>query len=164
MNDKSKLADLGNTHTIIQRDNPHKYVLYKPSFSQFFTYISSAFKDLPPHGIMLVYISADSSDSNGHHNNNDEREELNAYEAGGVKTNNRKELSSMNMNSNNNSLNKSHLKSESSSKLSSTYKDTHCIYPGDLYPFLRKPLFLIIDSANSAIFQVIIKNYLKVSN
>jgi len=32
-------------------------------------------------------------------------------------------------------------------------KDIHNIYPGDLYPFLRKPLFLIIDSNNSIAFQ-----------
>lgn len=153
MNDKSKLSDLGNTHTIIQRENPHKYILYKPSFSQFFTYISAAFKDLPPHGIMLVYISADSCESN---NQNDyDENELNAYEAGGVKTNNRREIqtttSHMNLSSNNNSLNKAQLKSESSNK------DVHCIYPGDLYPFLRKPFFLIVDSSNSVVFQNIPK-------
>ncbi len=59
LNDKSKLGDLGQTQTIIQRENPHKYLLYKPSFSQFFTYIASAFKDLVPHSLMLLYISAD---------------------------------------------------------------------------------------------------------
>lgn len=32
-------------------------------------------------------------------------------------------------------------------------KDIHNIFPGDLYPFLRKPLFLIIDSNNSIAFQ-----------
>jgi hypothetical protein len=32
-------------------------------------------------------------------------------------------------------------------------KDSHAIFPGDLYPFLRKPLFLIIDSNNSIAFQ-----------
>ena len=32
-------------------------------------------------------------------------------------------------------------------------KDAHNIFPGDLYPFLRKPLFLIIDSNNSITFQ-----------
>ena len=45
--------------TKIQRENPHKYLLYKPSFSQFFTYVSAAFKDLPPHSILMIYLSAD---------------------------------------------------------------------------------------------------------
>lgn len=32
-------------------------------------------------------------------------------------------------------------------------KDIHNIFPGDLYPFLRKPLFLIVDSNHSIAFQ-----------
>ena len=56
MNDSNKQKD---GQTIINRENPHKYLLYKPSFSQFYTYIAAAFKDLSPHGVMLVYLSAD---------------------------------------------------------------------------------------------------------
>lgn len=52
-----------NSESIIQRENPHKYLLYKPSFSQFLTYISAAFKDLAHHAVMMVYISADSCES-----------------------------------------------------------------------------------------------------
>ena len=36
---------------------------------------------------------------------------------------------------------------------SSGYKEPHCLYPGDLYPFTRRPLFIIIDSDNSFVFQ-----------
>lgn len=32
-------------------------------------------------------------------------------------------------------------------------KDPNCLYPGDLYPFTRKPFFLIVDSDNSNAFQ-----------
>lgn len=32
-------------------------------------------------------------------------------------------------------------------------KDIHCLYPGDLYPFVRRPLFIIVDSDNSSAFQ-----------
>ncbi|VDQ06900.1 unnamed protein product [Trichobilharzia regenti] len=39
--------------------NPHKYLLYKPTFSQFNTYVATAFKDLSSTGAMLLYISAD---------------------------------------------------------------------------------------------------------
>lgn len=34
-------------------------------------------------------------------------------------------------------------------------KDPHCVYPGDLYPFTRKPLFVVVDSDNSFVFQQI---------
>jgi hypothetical protein len=49
--------------SFIQRENPNKYLLYKPSFSQFYTYTSAAFKDLMPHAIMMIYISADNYES-----------------------------------------------------------------------------------------------------
>lgn len=34
-----------------------------------------------------------------------------------------------------------------------SYKENHCLYPGDLYPFTRRPMFIIIDSDNSFVFQ-----------
>lgn len=57
------MNDTNTSQSIIQRENPHKYLLYKPSFSQFYTYISSAFKDLPPHSVMMIYLSADSCEA-----------------------------------------------------------------------------------------------------
>lgn len=33
------------------------------------------------------------------------------------------------------------------------YKETHCLHPGDLYPFTRRPMFIVIDSDNSFAFQ-----------
>lgn len=41
------------------RDNPHKYLLYKPSLSQLMVFLSSGFKELPPGGALLLYMSAD---------------------------------------------------------------------------------------------------------
>lgn len=52
-------AELCGNYNPLQRENPRKYLLYKPSFSQSLTYISAAFKDLPPHSVLLVYLSAD---------------------------------------------------------------------------------------------------------
>lgn len=37
--------------------------------------------------------------------------------------------------------------------IQNSIKDSHSIFPGDIYPFLRKPLFLIIDSNHSIAFQ-----------
>ena len=47
----------------------------------------------------------------------------------------------------------SHYSDASTKKSVNTNKETHCIYPGDLYPFLRKPLFLIVDSYQSNVFK-----------
>ncbi|KAI9305559.1 hypothetical protein BJ944DRAFT_265025, partial [Cunninghamella echinulata] len=42
-----------------KRSNPHKYLLYRPTFSQLMVYIATAFKDTSDNSVMLLYISAD---------------------------------------------------------------------------------------------------------
>lgn len=49
------------------RDNPHKYLLYKPSISQLMVFLSSGFKELPPGGALLLYMSADGCFSTTQH-------------------------------------------------------------------------------------------------
>lgn len=46
------------------RDNPHKYLLYKPTIHQLLVFLSCGFKELPPNGVLLLYLSADGSFSN----------------------------------------------------------------------------------------------------
>lgn len=50
-----------------QRDNPHKYLLYKPSISQLLVFLASGFKELPPCGALLLYVSADGCFSTTQH-------------------------------------------------------------------------------------------------
>ena len=42
-----------------RRENPHKYLLYKPTFSQFLVFLTSGFKELPVNGVLLLFLSAD---------------------------------------------------------------------------------------------------------
>lgn len=49
----------GNDYGQFRRDNPHKYLLFKPTFSQFLLFLSSGFKELPANGVILIYLSAD---------------------------------------------------------------------------------------------------------
>ncbi|XP_076455204.1 protein SCAI-like [Babylonia areolata] len=112
------------------RDNPHKYLLYKPTFGQLNTFLASAFKELPPNGAMLLYISADGCHGNQKHTDDA------AYDLGGVITNSRREG-----------------EESSKSKRAGHLKEIHCLHPGDLYPYTRKPLFVIVDSSNSSAFQ-----------
>ncbi|EEC17464.1 conserved hypothetical protein [Ixodes scapularis] len=111
-----------------RRENPHKYLLYKPSFSQLFVFLASGFKELPPNGVLLLYVSADGSFPNA------KQPEDVGYDYGGVTTNSKREP-------------------DHSNKRNIQLKDLHCLYPGDLYPYTRKPLFLIMDSDNSHVFQ-----------
>uniref|UniRef100_A0A1I8ILD7 Protein SCAI n=2 Tax=Macrostomum lignano TaxID=282301 RepID=A0A1I8ILD7_9PLAT len=42
-----------------RRENPHKYLLYKPSLAQLNAFLSSGFKELPADGVLMLYLSAD---------------------------------------------------------------------------------------------------------
>uniref|UniRef100_A0A2K6D8F9 Suppressor of cancer cell invasion n=1 Tax=Macaca nemestrina TaxID=9545 RepID=A0A2K6D8F9_MACNE len=74
-----------------RRENPHKYLLYKPTFSQLYTFLAASFK-LPANSVLLIYLEG-------------------------------------------------------------TIKECSLLHPGDLYPFTRKPLFIIVDSSNSVAYK-----------
>ncbi|KAL0279960.1 UNVERIFIED_CONTAM: hypothetical protein PYX00_001400 [Menopon gallinae] len=112
-----------------KRENPHKYLLYKPTFSQVMVFLASGFKELPGNGALLLYISADGCFSQSKLHDDV------GYDMGGVVMSSKKETM------------------DHPNKKSSQCKELHCLYPGDLYPFTRKPFFFIIDSDNSFVFQ-----------
>ncbi|CDS43152.1 conserved hypothetical protein [Echinococcus multilocularis] len=114
--------------------NPHKYLLYKPTFSQFNCYMAAGFKDLPADGVLLLYLSADGLRSVSKPQNDHLRGS--GYEVGGVVTNAQRESTSV-----------------VKSRFKGHAREPHCIHPGDLYAYTRKPLFLIIDSDNSSAFK-----------
>lgn len=49
----------GSGPRIYRRENPHKYLLFKPTFSQFLVFLTSGFKELPINGVLLLFLSAD---------------------------------------------------------------------------------------------------------
>lgn len=53
----------------LKRENLHKYLLYRPTFSQLFVFLASGFKELPPNGVLLLYLSADGHFPHMDHNN-----------------------------------------------------------------------------------------------
>ena len=42
-----------------KRANPHKYLLYRPTFAQLYLYLATAFKDISDSSAFMLYISAD---------------------------------------------------------------------------------------------------------
>ncbi|XP_007907722.1 protein SCAI [Callorhinchus milii] len=114
-----------------KRENPHKYLMYKPTFSQLYTFLSASFKELPANAVLLIYLSATGvfptvrSDFEG------------PYDFGGVMTNNNRDGSNV----------------DGVQKRNQSFKEMHCLHPGDIYPFTRKPLFLIVDSSNSIAYK-----------
>lgn len=133
------------------RGSPHKYLLFRPTFSQLFLFLASGFKELPQNGVLLLYLSADGSfgpmTADG-----DEA----GYELGGVATNptasNGAGASQGNLHRPASSAGRGQIDKLRSSQ-SMHFKQLNCLHPGDLYPFTRKPLFLILDSNNSYSYQ-----------
>ena len=119
----------------------------------------------------MVYLSADSLEhhAKSHHTHHQQQQQQQStdstsYDLGGVRTNFKKELASLNSNANLNQLQNQnnqqqrqhhHHHHHHADSKKSGMREPHCIFPGDLYPFLRKPLFLIVDSLNSRAFKVI---------
>lgn len=48
-----------NGGVILKRENPHKYLLYKPAVAQFLVFLASGHKELPPNGALMIYLSGD---------------------------------------------------------------------------------------------------------
>ncbi|KAL2100091.1 hypothetical protein ACEWY4_004485 [Coilia grayii] len=114
-----------------KRENPHKYLLYKPTFSQLYTFLSASFKELPANSVLLVYLSASGVFPTA-------RNEYDGpYDVGGVLTNTNRDV----------------VNGETIQKRNQAQKEMHCLHPGDLYPFTRKPLFVIVDSSNSTAYK-----------
>ncbi|KAA8584666.1 hypothetical protein FQN60_008451, partial [Etheostoma spectabile] len=114
-----------------KRENPHKYLLYKPTFSQLFTFLSASFKELPANSVLLVYLSATGVFPSGH------SDYEGPYDFGGVLTNTNRDV----------------VNGETVQKRNQAQKEMHCLHPGDLFPFTRKPLFVIVDSSNSTAYK-----------
>uniref|UniRef100_A0A671P1X7 Protein SCAI-like n=1 Tax=Sinocyclocheilus anshuiensis TaxID=1608454 RepID=A0A671P1X7_9TELE len=127
----SKPGTLEPNEKPAKRENPHKYLLYKPTFSQLYTFLSASFKELPANSVLLVYLSATGVFPTG-------RSECEGpYDFGGVLTNTNRDV----------------VNGEMVQKRSQAQKEMHCLHPGDLFSFTRKPLFIIVDSSNSTAYK-----------
>ncbi|KAI5644827.1 protein SCAI domain-containing protein [Phthorimaea operculella] len=118
------------------RDNPHKYLLFKPSPSQVLVYLASGCNDLPLGGALLLYISAE-----GQIVQTSKHAEDVGYDVGGLITTSKVDIS------------RDVTKESKPGLMPSKPKESQCLHPGDLHPFTRRPMFIIIDSDNSYVFQ-----------
>ncbi|XP_076784810.1 protein SCAI isoform X3 [Arvicanthis niloticus] len=114
-----------------RRENPHKYLLYKPTFSQLYTFLAASFKELPANSVLLIYLSATGVFPTGRSDGEG------PYDFGGVLTNSNRDI----------------INGDAIHKRNQSQKEMHCLHPGDLYPFTRKPLFIIVDSSNSVAYK-----------
>lgn len=121
--------------------NPLKTVLYRPSVTHFLTVLATKCEELPSNGMMLIYLSAAGEvGSSGLGPDTSERvvSSFNKFDISNTRPINSKE-------DNEPCLWLGCRESEGS----------NCIYPCDLIPFTRRPLFLVIDSSVSSTFKSI---------
>ncbi|XP_077235090.1 signal transducer, putative (DUF3550/UPF0682) isoform X2 [Tasmannia lanceolata] len=148
--------------------NPRKAILYRPSVTHFIAVLATVCDELPPDGILLIYLSAPGKGG-----------EIIPFPSGSrtseITTENTvgnfqyldlaidAHLSSpmsspRNSPAHSSAQNKGNYKSSSGGCLwlgSRANGGLNCLYPCDLLPFTRRPLFLIIDSDSSQAFKAI---------
>ncbi|RKP40464.1 protein SCAI, partial [Dimargaris cristalligena] len=109
--------------------NPHKHLLFRPTYSNLMQNISQAFKDTSDQTALLLYLSApgvkvtkpDAALENGF--------------VGGIATRSSKSSS------------------DKPGDGSDVAQVSNCLHPADLIPFTRKSMFLIVESTNSVVFK-----------
>ncbi|KAL7104349.1 hypothetical protein ACP275_08G239000 [Erythranthe tilingii] len=136
--------------------NPKKAVLYRPSVTQLISVIATVCEKLPPDHVMLVYLSTSGTSGN-----------CNTSQMDNPKISRKSAMSSGSANNHHEQSNgfcENHITTNGDSdqyfknslSLSpSRNGGSDNLFPGDIIPFTRKPLFLIIDSDNSHAFKVL---------
>ncbi|CAI0422153.1 unnamed protein product [Linum tenue] len=136
--------------------NPRKAVLYRPSVTQLLAVMATICEELPPESVMLIYLSASGKSSQGTVSRMDGPD-------GSRRSSKGKAVSgSLREQNNSRAENLSNGKAEASDYYSDylwlgprSNGGTNILHPGDIIPFTRKPLFLIIDSDNSHAFKAV---------
>ncbi|KAK8673832.1 hypothetical protein V6N13_112142 [Hibiscus sabdariffa] len=136
--------------------NPKKAILYRPSVTHFVAVLATICEELRPESIILVYLSASGKPTH-----------INASPvetSGRSKQTTKNKLVSHNSLEQNFSAPQSHINGKEGS---GDYYDDYLwlgskgnggssnLYPGDIVPFTRRPLFLIVDSDSSHAFKVL---------
>ncbi|XP_051187607.1 uncharacterized protein [Lolium perenne] len=119
--------------------NPLKTVLHRPSVPHFLTVLATKCEELPLNGMMLIYLSAAGEmGASGLGPDASERvvSSFSKFDVSNTRPVNPKE-------------------DNEPSLWLGCREGSNCIYPCDLIPFTRRPLFLVIDSSVSYAFKSI---------
>ncbi|XP_043695494.1 protein SCAI-like isoform X2 [Telopea speciosissima] len=131
--------------------NPKKTILYRPSVTNLISVLATLCEELPPESILLLYISASGKAG--------QSPQMESSKAPRIPSN--MKVVSQTSRDHYYSLSgvPNHEKGDSSDYYQNSLwlgpRGSNNLYPGDIIPFTRKPLFLIIDSDNSHAFKVV---------
>lgn len=136
--------------------NPRKAILFRPSVTHYMAVLGTVCEELPSDGILLIYLSSSGS-----------REHAMPSHVGSsiaYTDNITRSFQFYSINSDSSSTHPIATGYDSPDHFGHTTDCLHigprvhggmsCIYPSDLLPFTRKPLFLVIDSESSKAFKV----------
>ncbi|XP_072979939.1 uncharacterized protein [Typha angustifolia] len=134
--------------------NPRKTIIYHPSVSHLIAVIATVCEELSPDSILLIYISASGK-----------AEQSGAFQTPGSLLNSRRPIPASQTSGKQDNLQHQHsfISTPNPNASLESYiwlgprgsGGSNNLYPEDLIPFTRSPLFLIIDSDNSQAFKVI---------
>lgn len=141
--------------------NPHKVILYRPTITYFLVVLATICEELPPDGILLIYLSASGEIGKNYPMLLSSGCSVDAVDQRGSSTDST--MTSPQVSPINKPLDTSSQSKESDNDQQKAFlwlgshgiKGSNSLYPCDLIPFTRKPLFLIIDSNNSHAFKAI---------
>ncbi|KAI9186834.1 hypothetical protein LWI28_021433 [Acer negundo] len=137
--------------------NPRKTILYRPSVTQFIAVLATICDELPPDGVLLIYLSATGAGTSTNTADN-------IIRSSQTHTIHSDASSTSPSSSPSNSLNPTSRQSKedcigyNTSCLQFGTRGNgglNCVYPSDIIPFTRRPLFIIIDSDSNEAFKLI---------
>ncbi|XP_004504108.1 uncharacterized protein [Cicer arietinum] len=138
--------------------NPRKATLYRPSVTHVIAVMATICEELPPDSVVLVYLSASGKAGLNNVSQMENSGGSSKYSRRKVLSQSSDELNSGTSESQNNGNRESSCHHDNDNYMwfgSKGNSGSNNLYPGDLIPFTRKPLFLIIDSDNSHAFKVL---------
>ncbi|MCD7449382.1 hypothetical protein HAX54_051813 [Datura stramonium] len=136
--------------------NPKKAVLYRPSVPLLISVVATMCEELPPESVVLIYISASG--------NTIQSTTSHAESSKSSRKSSKSSALSRTSYEQKSALHESYINTNGDT--GQYFENSLCLgpsrsggsnnlYPGDLIPFTRRPLFLIIDSDNSDAFKVL---------
>ncbi|MCL7041080.1 hypothetical protein MKW94_024894 [Papaver nudicaule] len=148
--------------------NPRKAILYHPAVTHFIAVLATIIEDLPPDGILLIYLSASGKSGQGVSSPLSVGAIENASESTVGKFQSHDMASDIQGTSSSTSQRDIPTLSYGQPKNNKKHNNPGCLWmgshgsggsnsicPSDLIPFTRKPLFVIIDSDSSHSFKTL---------
>ncbi|XP_024022028.1 protein SCAI isoform X1 [Morus notabilis] len=121
--------------------NPRKAVLYRPSISHFLAVVATICEELPPDGVILIYLSASGtgvySEATSSSPFVSERQNVRSAQS-------KEERSSLDAGC-----------LQFGTRGNGGFSGINCIFPSDIVPFTRRPLFLVVDGDKNEAFEAI---------